>query len=276
LSHILKGQWKTIVVDGAVVVSFLLLVLIPFGLAPEKIELSNMLGLPSFAHPLGTDNLGRDLLLRISSAITGGVLPLWLGVIVGSLGGALLAIVMTLSGQYRMATPITASTRAIATVIAAIPVGVVAFGWAAVQQKAGIIPVLVSLSTLFAVRTYLQICDLYSHDKRLGYWEAHASMGGSLAGRVWRYGIKGEWKWALLESLGFHLRAAVAIEASLSYLGFGLQEPQASFGNMLASHFDVYLKGNWTILIIIVITLAVSAAFPVSCANLLRRRRPIL
>ena len=56
----------------------------------------------------------------------------------------------------------------------------------------------------------------------------------------------------MLLILIFHMKMAVVIEASLSYLGFGVQEPQASFGNMLASHFELYLRGQWQIMLLIV------------------------
>jgi len=69
--------------------------------------------------------------------------------------------------------------------------------------------------------------------------------------------------------LGFQLRVAVAAEASLSFLGFGIQEPQPSFGNMLSSHFDLYLKGHWSVLLVIVGGLALAALFPASLAALL-------
>jgi ABC-type dipeptide/oligopeptide/nickel transport system permease subunit len=77
-------------------------------------------------------------------------------------------------------------------------------------------------------------------------------------------------------SLGFHLRTAVAIEASLSYLGFGIQEPSPSFGNMLAAHFDLYLKGQWYVLGILVLWLGVTAAFPQAVLTLSQSqvRRP--
>lgn len=57
---------------------FLCLVLIPWGnFLSSDIDLKNTLSLPTFNHPLGTDNLGRDLVLRLSGAFLGVVLPLW-------------------------------------------------------------------------------------------------------------------------------------------------------------------------------------------------------
>src|SRR5690606_6943936 len=146
------------------------------------------------------------------------------------------------------ASPVVDLLNPLGVIAVSVPVGVVAFAWAAVQERAGLTPVLVSLAVVFAVRTALQVQDLFRHDAFLGYWEAHASMGGRLFSRLMSYGISGRWKWGLLDTLAFHLKAGVAIEASLSYLGFGIQEPQPSFGNILSSHLDLFLSGNWFIL----------------------------
>jgi peptide/nickel transport system permease protein len=256
--------------DAGIVGAFLLLALAPWDvLVSQKIDLVNMLGPPSSAHPLGTDNLGRDLLGRLAAAVRGGVLPLWGGVLVGCMAGgtaALVAIVAQARGP--LARGATAVVDALTAALASIPVGLLAFAWAAWQERAGLLPVLGSLSGLFAARTYLELRDLHRRDVRLGYWTAHAALGGSLWQRVTRYGLLSGWLRPLATTLGFHLRAAVAIEASLSYLGFGLQEPQASFGNMLASHFDLYLKGHWSVLAAIVACLAATAAFPASVVRL--------
>lgn len=121
---------------------------------------------------------------------------------------------------------------------------------------------LIALSLLIFVRSYLQIHELFLHDRKLGYWQAHEAIGGGMFSRIFRYGFGGSWSEPLLQSLRFHLMIAVSIEASLSYLGFGIQEPQASFGNMLSAHFNLFVKGQWYILIVIVIALWLTAKFP--------------
>lgn len=250
---------------------FITLVVMPWDMwLGSRVDLAHSLAGMSAAHPLGTDNIGRDLLVRGASALRGAVLPLWLGVILGSvvgLGVALLAILVVEARRARTAVALLDVTAAL---LASIPVGLVAFAWAVWQDHAGLLPVLLSLGGLFAVRTYLETRDLFRHDAGLGFWTAHAALGGSLFYRLWRYGVLAGWKWTLLRTLCFHLRAAVAIEASLSYLGFGIQEPQASFGNMLASHFDLYLKGRFEILVIMSALLALTAALPGAAADLLQ------
>lgn len=263
----------------AVLVVFAALAILPWeAWLGGKINLAASLAPPSWGHPLGTDNMGRDLLVRIAAAVRGSVLPLWLGVVLGAAAGiavACAAIVGERGRSWLRGAAVARSLDLSATVLAAVPIGLVVFAWAVWQEKAGIAPVLLALGALFAVRTYLETRDLYRRDAELAYWTAHRALGGALAARLWRYGLRAGWTSALLRTLAFHLRTAVAIEASLSYLGFGVQEPQASFGNMLASHFDLFLKGRFEVLLMLVLALLLVAAVPSAAYGVadLRARR---
>jgi len=248
--------------NGAVLAAFTALVLVPWAWSGQamRVSLAQTLEGPSWVHPLGTDNLGRDLLARLGDAAAGAVLPLWAVVVAASVVGLALALAAILAEERGRAAVRVFDT--VAVLAAAVPVGLAAFGWAAWRERAGLGPVMLALGVLFAVRTYLQVRDLHRHDRYLAFWTAHVALGGGLATRLWRYGVLGGWREALLDGLGFHLRAAVAIEASLSYLGFGVEEPHASFGNMLASHLDLYLNGHWYVLAVVATALALAAAFP--------------
>jgi peptide/nickel transport system permease protein len=245
--------------EGGVVFVFLLLVLLPWeAWLGAKPTLARMSEGASWAHPLGFDNLGRDLLARIASALRGAVLPLWAAVAVGAGAGAFVAWLATLAPARRA---VTALDGAMA-LACGLPVGVVAFAWAAFREEAGLVAVMASLAPLAGALAYLRLRDLARRDAALAYWEAHRAAGGSLADRVLRYGIAGAWRTPLLTLLGFLLRVAVAVEAALSYLGFGVVEPQASFGNILAAHFELYLRGEWRVLAVVAAALALAAAFP--------------
>ena len=67
------------------------------GLNPESIDLFNDMAPPSAAHPLGTDELGRDLLIRL---IYGGRISLAAGLL-AALGAAMIgAVIGVLAGYY--------------------------------------------------------------------------------------------------------------------------------------------------------------------------------
>lgn len=251
---------------------FLMMVLLPWHQWYEsKVSISSMLQTSSIAHPLGTDNLGRDLLIRIMDTIKGAVLPLWASVIVGSVVGGFLGVCgIVCHEQMRWSRPIINLIKTLMVILASIPVGVVAFTWAVLQEEAGLMPVLYALTYLFSVRIFLQIFNLYAQDRELTYWQVHHAIGGSLWIRLWKYGVAGTWKYKLMDSLSFHLQAAVTIEASLSFLGFGIQEPQASFGNMLSSHFDLFLKGDWYVMMVIVAALGFVCFLPTSVLKVIQ------
>ncbi|MBF0442257.1 MAG: hypothetical protein HQK54_10150 [Oligoflexales bacterium] len=246
-------------------VSFLFLgfMLLPFWLnLSTNVEISNVLSLPSKAHPLGTDNLGRDLMFRLSEAIFNSVFPMWgCGVLASFLGivAALVSIVLDTGPGLHLFVRI---WNVFMIAIASVPIGITVFGWSALHEKAGILPVLSSLTVLFTVKVYLYVNELYRKDKNIGYWQANEIMGGSLSGRIIRYGILMKWMEGLGNLTIFHLKVGVAIEASLSYLGFGVQEPKASFGNMMSAHFDTYLKGNWYILALVLAVFLLTVMFP--------------
>lgn len=232
------------------------------------VSLSEMMHAPSAKHLLGTDNLGRDLAQRLGNAVMGAILPLWSCVCLASIVGLFLALSHILIVHRLAWSPWDLLIRTITSGVAAIPVGVSAFLAAAWFGQAGLEPVFWTLLIFFSVRIFLQTMNLYTRDHLLGYWQAHESMGGGLESRIWNYGVKQQWKGDLWDQTRFHLTACIAIESAISYLGFGLQEPQASFGNMLASHFDSYLHGQWLHLIIIVISITLVSFLPLSLERL--------
>jgi len=267
------GRFWRLGAEVAVAAVFLALVFVPWNnLLVSKVSLGEMLALPSWQHPLGTDAVGRDLLVRIAAAFKESILPLWLAVIVATVGGGVTAAVIIDWGAGRRGGALLLGTQVVATALGSIPVGIAAFAWAVFSGGTGILPVAAAVSLLFAVRTLQQVLDLYRHDNLLGFWQAHELLGGSRWQRLWRYGFLGQWRRPLLDSLGFHLLIALTIESSLSYLGFGVQEPQASLGNILAAHFSLYLKGDWYILLVIVAALWLAAAFPSALIKLVRRQ----
>src|SRR5262245_38641662 len=70
-------------------------VIAPYG--PNEIDLFNIEASPSAAHPLGTDDLGRDVLSRL---IYGGRLSLWIGVSAALISTLTGVVVGAIAGYY--------------------------------------------------------------------------------------------------------------------------------------------------------------------------------
>jgi len=225
------------------------------------IDLGLGLTSPSFEHWLGTDELGRDMLVRISSAFRDTVLPLWFFVIVAFLGGTSLAF-LTLVSSSRLLGVASRLLGSGAFLIVLIPLGVTVFCFSVYFQKNGLFSVIYSIFIVVFAKAYLNLKQLYQKDHRLLYWDAHEAIGGNLLSRVWRYGICQLWSRQLMCELIFYLKVSIVAEVSVSYLGFGAQEPVASIGNILASHFAESLRRPDHIILIAWMALLLAISIP--------------
>ena len=220
---------------------------------------------PSWIHPLGTDSMGRDLLARLLDATVETVIPLWLGVILASLVGVAIGLIlMAFEGKSRLALVVSEFAGSFCIFFTSAPITLLVFLWSVFYQSAGLLPVLQALFLLIIMKNFLWLKLQYSVSKNKQYWLAHYSFGGSLMKRLVTYGLLGSWRVSFVSTLIFHLQMVVVIEAALSYLGFGVQEPEASFGNILASHFNFALRSDWSVLITVTVFFGFCYYWPVA------------
>jgi peptide/nickel transport system permease protein len=214
----------------------------------------------SAAHWLGTDSLGRDLLSRISLAVSESVLPLIFVVILAFILGLGLFF-MTCSRDSRLVRILKKALLVTGDFLVSVPITIALFlllvGLESVNPI-GIILIVIFFSC--CIRTYSECSMHLLKDQHLAYWESHHCLGGRKADRVWSYGLIGKWLTPLAMHLSHWLRLGIIIEASLSYLGFGISEPQASLGNMLAMHFSQFLRGQSSTVIVISLSFVVVLA----------------
>lgn len=249
---------------------FLLLVLFPFeSLISSEVSLGEMLLGPSATHPLGTDNLGRDVLLRFSSAVKLAVLPVWAGVVGGFLLGLVVVTGLIALSYLSVVRFVLRALRLCGAVVTSIPLSLTIFFLAVSYGGNEFMFIVFAIMVFVVFRTMLMVNDLFDEDSNLGFWQANQALGGSQFWRLWRYGVFLSWRKKILESLIFQMQIAVTIEAMLSYLGFGVQEPSPSFGNMLASHMELYLRGDMWILIVIVFGYWMTTQVPQALGGLL-------
>jgi peptide/nickel transport system permease protein len=213
------------------------------GVDPFAPDLFNRLGPPSATNPLGTDDLGRDLLLRLlhgarvslavglATAITATLIGTAIGLLAAWRGGVLDAVLMRLAdGLLALpALPVLVVLAAVDTGKIGLPRGEAAsdilriviilslFGWVGVARLARA----AALSIL--ARDYVRAA------RALGASEARILLrhvAPNIAGPV-----------AVATALS--VAGAILAESTLSFLGLGIAPPAASWGNMLANAQDL-------------------------------------
>lgn len=245
------AKYARLSLDAALVIFLLLILLSPWNLwFSQQIDLSRIEAPPSWQHPFGTDALGRDQWLRAVNALRETLPILWLSVVLATILGLAVGILrVSWTAPSRFWLPWVKIGEALAHGAHAIPIPVAAFFAMVIYPGDGLLTLAICLAVLVAMRCYFFIQLNFMRSAGFAYWQAHEGVGGTLLGRVYRYGLIGEWRREWLHQLAFHLKVALITEISLSYLGFGVQEPLASFGNLLGAQLQNYLNGDWVLLL---------------------------
>ena len=203
----------------------------------------------SAAHPLGTDELGRDLLLRLlhgarvslavglATALAAALIGTAVGVLAAWRGGALDAALMRLAdGMLALpALPVLVVLAAADTGRIGLPRGeplsdilrivglLTLFGWVGVARLARA----AALSVL--ARDYVR---------------AARALGAS-EGRVLVRHVVPNIAGPVAVATALAVAGAILAESTLSFLGLGIAPPAASWGNMLSNAQDLVFSAPW-------------------------------
>jgi ABC-type dipeptide/oligopeptide/nickel transport system permease subunit len=201
---------------------------------PSAIDYRAMLQGPTFAHPLGTDDLGRDLLSRliygsrvsmsvgIAAVFMAVVLGVPLGLITGYLGGVVDEMLMRVLDS-----------------IMALPALVLALTIAAVLGQGlinGMIAIAIVLVPVFARLVRGQTLSVMHND----YVQAAHAVGVPTVVILTRHILLNVLNPVIVQaslSVGF----AIILESSLSFIGLGAQPPTPTWGTMVQIGFQ-YLE----------------------------------
>lgn len=219
-----------ITAGGLLVLLFALLALLAPLLAPHDpahIELTQRLQPPSAPHPFGTDELGRDVLsrvlfgARISLGVAGAVvfLSLALGLILGALAGFYGGWIDTVVNVYL-------SNAFLALPGILLAVAVVAFLGPTVPDL--IIALALPAWVGYARLVRAQVATVRERE----FVQVARSLGASDL-RLLTRSILPHALQPLLVQAAVGMSAAVLAEATLSFLGLGVQPPAATWGAML-------------------------------------------
>ena len=195
--------------------------------APTAVVPADRLQGPSLAHPLGTDNLGRDLLSRLAS---GGRLSLLMGSLATLLAAGIGGAVGLVSGFYRGRVDF-AMQRAV-DVLLVLPPLVLALSIATVAGE-GLKGVVIAI-TLVSGPTYARVVRAAALSVMGNeYIAAARALGASDARIMLRHTLPNALP-PILVQVSFGLGTTLLLASGLGFLGLGVQPPTPEWGSMLS------------------------------------------
>lgn len=222
---------------GVIVFALIVLAVLLAGLSPYDPSSTNLrarfLG-PSLAHPFGTDDLGRDTLTRV---LYGGRVSLLVGLLAMVISVALGTLVGALAGYFRgwldsLLMRLTDMFLSVPALFVLIVLSTLLFD-TGVGTAAGGLPMIVLIiggMSWMVVARIVRASFLAIRERT--FVEAALAAGGGHARRIFLHILPNAIGPILVQAT---LQVAVAIiaESGLSYLGFGIQPPTSTWGNML-------------------------------------------
>ncbi|MBQ7833286.1 MAG: ABC transporter permease [Lachnospiraceae bacterium] len=212
-------------VSAVIVFALAGLVFTPFD--PEEMDTASKLAAPSLKHLFGCDNFGRDILSRVqqgtrmtmliglSSTAIGAVIGTVLGAVMGYFGGLLDEFLMR-----------------IIDVLFAIPSILLALIFISLFGT-GTFNVILALGFAIVPSFAKMVRTEFMKQREMDYVQAARLMGAGKA-RILFVHILPNVLPTLLNCILISLNNAVLAEAGMSFLGIGVQPPQASLGRMLS------------------------------------------
>ncbi len=214
------------------------------GLNPEDIDLANRFLNPSISHPMGTDDLGRDIFIRI---LYGGRISIIFGTVL-TLASLFIGVILGLfSGYYRGL--IDFSIMRLTDALFSLPILPVLIVFSAIDLNKIITLEGFDIGTTSIIKIFTVILffswmsstrilrSRVIEIKSLQYIEAAKIQGAGDLRIIFRH--------ILPNSLGsvtsicaVTLSTTILYESTLSFLGLGIRPPTPSWGNMIASSIE--------------------------------------
>ncbi len=195
---------------------------------PAAIDVYNTLSSPTWSHPLGTDDLGRDVLSRM---IWGSRVSLKVGFVAVGIAISIGIIIGAAAGFYGGKTD--AILMRFVDIMLCFPTLFLILAVIAVlEQSISTIMIIIGLTSWMDVSRLVraEILGLKERD----FVMAAKAAGASDLRIIFRHILPNALS-PVFVSATFGVAGAILVESGLSFLGLGVQPPDASWGNILAS-----------------------------------------
>jgi len=198
---------------------------------PSVIDIKNILVGPSFSHPLGTDDLGRDVLSRM---LWGGRISLEVGFVAVGIATILGVLLGSIAGYYggwvdsliMRAVDIMLSIPTIFLVLAVIAI---------------LEPSIINIMIVIGLTSWMEPARLIRAEfislKEREFVIAARAIGATDVRIIMKHVLPNGLS-PILVSATMGIGGAVLIESALSFLGLGVQPPTPSWGSLLSSGKD--------------------------------------
>lgn len=214
---------------------------------PLTINYIAILQPPSWEHPFGTDNFGRDVFSRVIYGARTALAIGFLASLVGCTIGALIGVVSAFFGGW-----VDTIIQRVMDVLLSFPIIVLALAVVAVLGKYMVLGINVNLIIAIGLPMIPKVARVVRSSalaiREMPYIDAARTSGFSNSRIVMRHIVPNVTAPYLIMLTAF-VAQAILLEASLSFLGLGVTEPTASWGLMLSgSAADFYLEAPWMII----------------------------
>lgn len=207
---------------------------------PQEINFDLLMAPPgTTGYLLGTDFMGRDILSRLIVGIQAYLLPGLLAITIALFFGSVIGV---LSG-YRGGVFDTATTY-FANLVDSFPrLVVILLIVAAFKPDIYYIMIVVGITNIPVVS--LLIRDKILFLKQKTFIEAAIALGLPSRTIIFKHILWHYCRSVLIIQATLGMAEAILVESSLSYLGFGVQEPTPSWGNMVQAGSNYFMQGNF-------------------------------
>ena len=215
------------------------------GVDATSVNLLNRYAPPSADHWLGTDELGRDVLIRLlyggrislsvalAAATTAAIIGTFIGLMAGYFGGRLDSLLMRFTDGV-IAMPV----LPLLIVVAAIDLTKLGFDpETANAQITGVIKIIVIIA-LFSWTTVARLVRAATLSVREREFTEAARALGAGTPRVMLVHVLPNVVSPIVVAMTLSMGAMILVESALSFLGLGIQAPLPTWGNMLSGALE--------------------------------------
>jgi peptide/nickel transport system permease protein len=207
---------------------------------PQAMKVA-LLNAPPFTpgHPLGTDFLGRDLQSRLILGIQAYFLPGLVAIAISLVGGSVLGVLAGYRGGW-WDTLVTYFANLLDSFPRLVLILLVI---AAFKPDMYYIMVVVGITAMPVIANLIAGKIAFLREK--SFIEAAHALGLPAHTVILKHILWLNCRALLVIQATLGMAEAILVETSLSYLGFGVQEPRPSWGNMVQAGANYLLQGNF-------------------------------